>query len=48
MRLFFIKKPLNIMSAIIYTLTVVYFSYVIHVVLGDKIKALIKKNSVTN
>lgn len=36
------------MSAIIYTLTVVYFSYVIYAVLGDKIRVLIKKDTVTH
>jgi hypothetical protein len=36
------------MSAIIYLLTVVYFSYVMHVVLGDQIKAFIKKDTATH
>ena len=32
------------MSTLIYALTVVYFSYVIYVVLGDKIGIFIKNN----
>lgn len=32
------------MSAIIYALTVLYFSYVIYVVLGDEIGICFKKN----
>jgi hypothetical protein len=38
---------LNIMSAIIYALTVLYFSYVIYVVLGDSIGSFIKKNNLS-
>lgn len=32
------------MSTLIYALTVLYFSYVIYVVLGDKIAVFIKNN----
>ena len=32
------------MSSIIYVLTVLYFSYVIHVVLGEEIGVCFKKN----
>lgn len=32
------------MSTIIYALTVLYFSYVIYVVLGDKISVFFKNN----
>jgi len=32
------------MSAIIYALTVIYFTYVVYVVLGDEINSYIKNN----